>query len=172
MSRMPTATAANSTTAKTSPPPAPPTEMAAPAAEEYAGAMPTLQFIDPLGDDEFRAALQTADVLIVNEKPGVSEMSVPSKLTSYFDTGRPVVAATEAGGVTAHEVQTADAGLVVESGRAQQLVDACLSLRDDPSLASRLGANGRRYREAVLSEDAAIDRFVQLLVSVPPRRRP
>ncbi len=133
------------------------------ALEEYARGVPTLQFIDPLNDDEFVAALHSADVLLVNEKPGVSEMSVPSKLTSYFNTGRPVVAASEPHGVTAEEIGAAQAGFTVRSGHPQHLVDACMSLRADPELAKRLGRNGQEYRHRVLGEDAAIDRFCGLI---------
>ena len=50
-----------------------------------------LTFAAPLPDGEFEAALAAADVLLLHEKPGVVEMSVPSKLTSYFTAGRPVV---------------------------------------------------------------------------------
>ncbi len=44
----------------------------------------TTQLIPPLDDEAFADVLQSADVLLVNELPGVAEMAVPSKLTSYF----------------------------------------------------------------------------------------
>lgn len=125
--------------------------------------IPTLQFIDPLPDEEFAAALIAADVLLVNEKVGVSEMAVPSKLTSYFSTGRPVLAATDVRGITADEVRAAQAGVVVRAGDPEHLLNAALELARDPSAAAEMGANGRRYRETVLDEEAAIGRFATLL---------
>jgi colanic acid biosynthesis glycosyl transferase WcaI len=118
-----------------------------------------LQFIDSLEDAGFQDALASADILLVNEKPGVSEMAVPSKLTSYFNAARPVLAATAAEGLTASEIEAADGGRIVQAGDPQALLDAVLVLRAAPELASALGANGFRYRMSVLGEAAAIDRF-------------
>lgn len=123
----------------------------------------TLQFIDPLPDAAFSEALVAADVLLVNERVGVSEMAVPSKLTSYFSTGRPVLAATDVRGITADEVRAAEAGIVVRAGDAEELLAGALSLGNDRETATRLGENGRRYRQTVLDEAHAIDRFATLL---------
>jgi glycosyltransferase involved in cell wall biosynthesis len=122
-----------------------------------------LQFIDPLPDEQFAQTLTAADVLLVNELPGVAEMAVPSKLTSYFSTGRPVLAATDPAGITAEEIRSADAGVVVPAGSPAALLDAALDLGRAPDQAEALGSNGRRYRETVLDETFAIDRFASLL---------
>lgn len=123
----------------------------------------TLQFLSPLDDAQFAAALGSADCLLVNELPGVSEMAVPSKLTSYFSAGRPVVAATDMTGITAEEIRSADAGVVVPAGDPAALLGAAIALASDPDDARRLGANGRRYRSTVLDEDSAIDQFTDML---------
>lgn len=138
--------------------------------------IPTLQFIDPLPDAEFSAALAAADILLVNEYPGVSEMAVPSKLTSYFSSGRPVIAATDSKGITADEVRAAGAGVVVPAASPKALLDASLSLGRDHARADELGASGKRYRETVLDETFAIESFATLLETLidgdrarPPR---
>ena len=89
-------------------------------------------FSSPLNDADFAAALASADSLLVNELPGVSEMAVPSKLTSYFSAGRPVVAATDVTGITAEEIRAADAGVVVPAGDPEALLDAAIALAADP----------------------------------------
>ena len=121
------------------------------------GENPNLQFIDPLPDAEFAEALTSADLLVVNELPGMTEMSVPSKLTSYFNTGLPVIAAVDAGSVTADELALSEGGLRVEPNDPEALVDAALRLRADPETAARLGANGRRHRNQALNVDRAIE---------------
>lgn len=126
----------------------------------------TLQFIPPLDDQDYAAALTSADVLLVNELAGVAEMAVPSKLTSYFSAGRPVIAATDPGGITAGEVRAANAGHVVPADDPEALRNAVLELRADPGSATALGANGLRYRQTVLEEDAAIEKFADMLYSV------
>ncbi|WP_082099036.1 glycosyltransferase [Demequina iriomotensis] len=138
--------------------------------ERLAAGLPNLDFVDPLDDDLFRKALAGADVLLVHEAPGVSEMAVPSKLTSYFDAGRPVLAATDPFGITAAEVHAADAGVVVPSGDPEALVAAALDLGGNRVRGDVLGANGRAYRERVLSETSAVDAFAGLL-GVEDRRK-
>jgi glycosyltransferase involved in cell wall biosynthesis len=118
-----------------------------------------LQFIDPVGDDDFAGVLQAADALLVNEMPGLAAMSVPSKLTSYFAAGRPVIAATDAGSVTAGELADSGAGVRVDAGDPAALVAAALDLADDPERARTLGEAGRKYRDEVLGGAQAIDRY-------------
>lgn len=129
-----------------------------------------LQFIDSLDDHDFQAALASANILLVNELPGVAEMAVPSKLTSYFSTGRPVLAATHADGATASEIRAADGGVVIEAGKPEDLVSAALGLGGDPERARALGASGLRYRETVLGESAAIDQYAEWLGNLAAKR--
>jgi glycosyltransferase involved in cell wall biosynthesis len=137
--------------------------------EASAAGLASVQFMEPLDDHDFPAALASADCLLVNERPGVSEMAVPSKLTSYFSAGRPVVAATDVTGITAEEVRTADAGVVIPSGDPYALLNAAIGIAADPEGSRRLGANGRFYRNTVLDEDSAIDRFTEMLTRLIDR---
>jgi colanic acid biosynthesis glycosyl transferase WcaI len=126
---------------------------------EFGANVQRLQFIGSLDDSEFQDALASADVLLVNEKQGVSEMAVPSKLTSYFNAARPVIGATDPDGLTASEINAARGGHLVNAGDPQALLDAVLLLAQDPELAAALGDSGYRYRTDVLGEEAAISRF-------------
>ncbi|MDU0326860.1 glycosyltransferase [Microbacterium sp. KSW2-21] len=126
----------------------------------------TTEIMPPLDDVAFAEVLQAADILLVNELPGVSEMCVPSKLTSYFSSGRPVLAATDLAGITAHEVAAADAGMTVIAGDPDALLQGAKALAADRAQAVRLGENGKRYKETVLDETFAIDRFDSLLADL------
>lgn len=125
-----------------------------------------LDFIDSMPQEDFQAALQAADVLLVNELPGVRDMSVPSKLTSYFTSGRPVVAATDAGSVTSEEIAASGAGIRVDADNPASLVSTLESLGDDQALSEKLGHSGKRFREETLSEAAAIGRYDDLITSL------
>jgi glycosyltransferase involved in cell wall biosynthesis len=129
------------------------------AIQAAAGGIRSVQFIDPLPDGEFEQVLASADVLLVNERPGMAEAAVPSKLTSYFSTGLPVIAATDAGSVTAAEIATSGGGVRVDAGRPRELVDAVLAFRADPAGRAEYGAAGKEFRESTLSAEAAISRF-------------
>ncbi len=133
------------------------------ALQAAASGIRSIQLVDPLPEDRFPAALAAADVLLVNELAGLAEMSVPSKLTSYFDAGRAVLAATSAGSTTAHEIQASGAGVRVDAEDPQALLAAALELAADPARRRALGDAGRRYRRDVLSEEVAVDRFEEWL---------
>jgi colanic acid biosynthesis glycosyl transferase WcaI len=133
---------------------------------ELASGISRLSFVAPLDDEEYRLALAAADILIVNEKPGVSAMAVPSKLTAYFDAGRPVIAATDPEGITSSEVRESGAGVVVPAGEPSRLLDAVIAIGADPEGARQYGLNGLRYRQQVLGQDAAIAQFLNLIRAI------
>jgi glycosyltransferase involved in cell wall biosynthesis len=53
-----------------------------------------------VSDEDYSALLSAADLLLVNERGTQMEMSLPSKLTSYLYSERPVLAAVPRGGAT------------------------------------------------------------------------
>jgi colanic acid biosynthesis glycosyl transferase WcaI len=127
---------------------------------QAAGAgMPALEFLAPVCEEEFPAALGAADVLLVNERAGVAHMAAPSKLTSYFRSGKPVLAATHEAGVTAREIVASGAGVRVPADRPDLLLTEAIRLGTDHELAVRLGAAGRRYCAELLSETTALDSY-------------
>lgn len=122
-----------------------------------------IEFVDPLDDDAYRLALAAADCLLVNESPGVAEMAVPSKLTSYFDAARPVVAATDPTGITAEELRSANAGVVVPAGDPGALLDAALQLCRDAEGSSAYGSAGRSHCRRNMTAEAAMDAFERVV---------
>ncbi len=132
-----------------------------------------IEFLPPQPADRFMDVLAAADVLLVNERASVVDMSLPSKLTSYFMAGRAVVAATNPLGITAQEVSRSGAGVSVPAEDPESLLAALGALRADPALAGELGANGPRYAAAHLGADAAYDRverFLEGLLGDAPAR--
>lgn len=133
---------------------------------EALGGNANLEFLDPVSADEFMPTLGAADVLLVNERPGLTEMCVPSKLTSYFSTGLPVLAATDAASVTAEELDAAGAGVRVDAADPHALLAAAEGLAADPVRASALGAAGLGFRERHLTTASAVERFAGILDSL------
>jgi glycosyltransferase involved in cell wall biosynthesis len=135
--------------------------------ERLAADVRTIDVVDPLPDADYLAALRAADVLLVNERKGMAEMSVPSKLTSYFSAGRPVVAATDPDSPTASEMRASGAGPIVPSGDPEALLTSVLTLAADAALAATHGAAARSFAQehfdaekALARYDAWIDRIV------------
>jgi glycosyltransferase involved in cell wall biosynthesis len=138
--------------------------------EQLAQGIDRIQFIDPLNDADYRCALAAADCLVVNELPGVATMSVPSKLTSYFDVMRPILAATDPTGLTAREIEQASAGAVVPAGDPHALLARALQLSEDRERAAAYGAAGHRYCRELLTADAAIGAFERVIREVASER--
>ncbi|WP_083527738.1 glycosyltransferase family 4 protein [Curtobacterium ammoniigenes] len=123
----------------------------------------SIEILDPLPEGAYAAALAAADVLLVNEAPGVAEMAVPSKLTAYFGTGRPVVAASNEASITSQEIRAAGAGIVVSPHDPRALLAAIERLADTPEVMKSYGTSGLAFRQSMLTEQLAIDRFANLL---------
>jgi glycosyltransferase involved in cell wall biosynthesis len=120
----------------------------------------------------YESLLRAADVLLVSQRPSVADMSLASKLTSYFAAGRPVVAALGASSETAREVVASGGGILVPAAAPDALAAAILGLRADPARATDFGERGRRYALDHLSAGAALaqyDRFIESLLETGSR---
>lgn len=128
-----------------------------------AGGLPNLDFLPPVADEEFSEVLAAADVLAVTQRASVLDMSIPSKLTSYFAAGRPVVASVDAAGGSAQEIAASGAGVVVPPEDPRALLDAVRALAGDPGRADALGGRGPLYAAGHLSRAAGLARIDALL---------
>ena len=120
-----------------------------------------VQILDPLPNGEFETALAASDILLLNERPGVEEMCVPSKLTSYFSSGRPVVAATSRRSAAASEVTNSGGGVLVEPGRPEDLLEMCEVLAKDPANRVSMGMQGQVFARGMLSGGAARSAYLR-----------
>ncbi len=125
--------------------------------------LPTVRVLDPVDAEHYPLVLAAADVLLLHERPGVREMCLPSKLTSYTAARRPVLAAVEHEGIAGRELTGADAALVVPPGDPSALLAAVERLRADAALRDRLAAAAHRHGEETYGEPAARARYVALL---------
>jgi glycosyltransferase involved in cell wall biosynthesis len=127
-----------------------------PRLQALSNGLTNVQFLAPVSNESFIPTLRSADVLLVNEMAGLKEMSVPSKLTSYFAAGQPVIAATEPNSTTATEIESSKAGLLVPTMDPEALLAAAERLGQDAALSEGLGSAGMKFSQEHLSEAAAI----------------
>jgi len=123
-----------------------------------------LQFLPLQSEQAFPNLLAAADILLLNQRAGVSEMALPSKLTSYLASGRPVVAAVEEDSESAKELNDSKAGIVIKPDDPQALVRTLLRLGADAPTRLRLGANGRNHALSVLSANGALSELEKLIL--------
>ena len=127
-----------------------------PLIEARAAGLANVEFLPNMPRDRCNDIMGVADILVVNERHSIMDMALPSKLTSYFAAGRPVVAAVADGGATAEEVRRSGGALVVPPEDPQALLEAIERIAVDPQLAGGLSERGRSYAEHELSADAIL----------------
>lgn len=138
--------------------------------EQLAAGLTNVDFVDPLPEPAFLETLAAADVLLVHERASVRDMSLPSKLTSYFTVGRPVVAAVPSGGATDREMARSGAGLVTPPEDPAALLAALERLRSDEQLSASMAEAGPRYARQHLSERDGVERAIRFVASIPRGR--
>jgi colanic acid biosynthesis glycosyl transferase WcaI len=134
-----------------------------------AGNCQNISFIPPVSEQELSNLLSAADILLVNEKPGVKEMSMPSKLTTYFQTGVPVLVCSEQDSIAGLEVKSNYIGFWVQSGMPKALLNAVMDL--DLGNASKVAKSAKEFAEKNLGKSQAIEQFVSLLGRVTEQGR-
>jgi glycosyltransferase involved in cell wall biosynthesis len=138
--------------------------------EREAAGLANVSFLGIQSDPIYAAVLRAADVLLLSERSTTVDMSLPSKLTSYFAAGRPVVAAVHPDGATAREVERSGAGVVVPSGDADALLASVEQLRLRGDYSQALADAGPRYASVALDRERALgvaDGFVGRVLGRP-----
>lgn len=134
-----------------------------PALERAARGLSTVRFESSRYGQAFTETLAAADVLLINERPSMDNMSLPSKLTYYFAAGRPVLAAVAAGGTTALEVELSGSGTVIPPGDPAALLRASLELGADENRCRSLGEAGRAYGATAYARDQILEGYEDLI---------
>src|SRR5919197_2796194 len=83
--------------------------------------------------DELPDVLAAADVLLLNQRREVRDMSLPGKLASYFSAGRPVLAAVAADSEAGREVVALGGGILGQPDDPQGLLRATREFAAKPA---------------------------------------
>jgi colanic acid biosynthesis glycosyl transferase WcaI len=135
-------------------------------ARQYA--LSNVRFLPVQPDCLFPSVLAAADILLVNQLGSVCDMSLPSKLTSYFCAARPVVAAVHPDSEAAREIEASGGGQVVPPEEPGILLKALQNLAGDPELCLRMGRSAFTWSATELSEEMAMDGYRRLLSNILP----
>lgn len=136
--------------------------------EALASDIANVRFVDPVSNDDYPTVLAAADVLLLHERPGAAEMSLPSKLTSYVAARRPILAAVDDSGITKALLETYGAAMTVSSGDPKALLDAIHTLGTDEATVADVMTGAKKMGVAefsVATGTAAFRTFVASLAS-------
>ena len=103
--------------------------------------------------------LNCADIHLLPQLPGASDLVMPSKLTGMLASGRPVLAMAPPDSQLGSVLR--DTGILVPPGDAASLSSALIHLAENPDLMRRLGDSSRRYAVNNLDKNAVLRRFVE-----------
>jgi glycosyltransferase involved in cell wall biosynthesis len=130
----------------------------------------SISFVAPLPEETYPLALAAADVLLVNERFGVLEMSLPSKLTSYAAADRPILAAVQSGGITHEFIVRTGIAMTIEPGDAQDLLDGARAMRARTAFDAQTALDASRTLRHELSPEAASERYRTFLAALCSQR--
>lgn len=110
------------------------------------------------------------NVLVLALPTGNGGLCLPSKMTSYMLSGRPILASVEESATTRY-IKEADCGISVEPDNVDTLTDG---FRKFASMSSdeqnRLGKNSRLFAEAKLMRKSNLPRVIDVLLSAPKNK--
>ena len=122
------------------------------AGKEYISVLPAVS------DEDYSALLSAADLLLVNERSTQMEMSLPSKLTSYLYSERPVLAAVPRSGATWKFLD--GVAELVEAGNPIALAKKIEELSGQPEKLGDLARRGRAFADANLSPEVGRKKYL------------
>ncbi|CAN2242222.1 glycosyltransferase family 4 protein [Candidatus Planktophila dulcis] len=111
-----------------------------------------------VSDADYSALLSAADLLLVNERSTQMEMSLPSKLTSYLYSERPVIAAVPRGGATWKFLD--GVAELVEAADPVALARAIEELSKQPEKLADLARRGREFADANLDPEVGRKKYL------------
>lgn len=113
-----------------------------------------------LPNDQCDAAILAADALALNQRPPVSAMSLPSKMTAYFATGRPVLVAVASESAAASFVRSSRARVIIDPPDIRRPpAESIAELHRVPQESQdRFGSNGRNFSRATLANSKILPR--------------
>lgn len=127
----------------------------------------TVQFLPYQPWDDLPYSLTSGDVSVVTVKEGFEGVCVSSKLYTAMAAGMPILGIVKPYDDEARLIEAFDAGLHVEQGDVDGIVEAIETLRTDPEGRDRQGSNARAAFERYFTEDHSIDRYYRMLIDEP-----
>jgi glycosyltransferase involved in cell wall biosynthesis len=112
-----------------------------------------------VSDEDYSALLSAADLLLVNERSTQMEMSLPSKLTSYLYSERPVIAAVPRGGATWKFLE--GVAELVDAGDPKRLAEKIEELSKNQSKLNELAKLGSEFAVKHLDPEVGRAKYLQ-----------
>jgi len=128
-----------------------------------------ISVLPAVSDEDYSLLLAAADLLLVNERRTQMDMSLPSKLTSYLYSERPVLAAVPKGGATWKFLD--GIAELVEAGKPSLLARAIEDLSQDSEKRKRLASKGLEFARKNLDAEMGRRKYLKWVNSLIESQR-
>jgi colanic acid biosynthesis glycosyl transferase WcaI len=125
-----------------------------------------VQFIPFQPQDDLPYLLASSDVLIVPLDIDKSQLSVPSKLSNFMATGRPILGLAHEDSETAKVINESKCGICVRPNNIDEIAKTIVNLKNSKDLRETYGNNGRQYAEAHFAKEKVLDIYESLMLSL------
>lgn len=126
--------------------------------------LPNITFLPLQPDNRLNDLFNLADIHLLPQREGVSDLLMPGKLREMLASGRPIVATARPETQIAACVQ--GRGLVVPPGDSAAIASAICRLAVDADLRRRMGKEARKYAVTHLGRDRLMHEFEKSLTLV------
>jgi colanic acid biosynthesis glycosyl transferase WcaI len=138
-----------------------------PRLEGLAEGLPNVEFRSPVPEAELPELLAQADLFLLSQASGNLDMSFPSKLTTYFGAGRPVVASVPAGGTVDRFALETGAAESVAAGNSESLLAGINRLLTDDRRYADLVSAARCHLQREWDRAELLETWTSAITSVP-----
>ena len=132
--------------------------------KNLAKGLKNLYFMPAVSDEDFPSVLGGADLLLVSERASQLEMSLPSKLTSYFFSNRPVIASVPIAGATAQYLD----GLaqIVPAEDPKLLAEKIMYMKQREAYRKSLAEKALEYARLNLTRENGRKRYIDWILDI------
>jgi colanic acid biosynthesis glycosyl transferase WcaI len=130
-----------------------------------------LRFVGQQPREKIPAYIAASDAcLVLLKKAEVFKTVIPTKMLEFMSCSRPVILGVE--GQARKIMDEARAGIGIDPGSADELVEAIALLAANPTLRESLGRNGRRYIQQRFSRRSTATAYLDVLENLLERNLP
>jgi glycosyltransferase involved in cell wall biosynthesis len=125
-----------------------------------------VEFRPPVPLFKLPELLASGDIHLVSQKPGTEGLLVPSKIYGILAAGKPVLFVGPCDCEIAAIIMASGAGLIVQPGNVDGLVDALKRLASNPAIREAMGASGKAYYEMHLGRQRSVSQIIKAIESI------
>jgi glycosyltransferase involved in cell wall biosynthesis len=125
-----------------------------------------IKILDYRSSDSVKKIIKKSDIGIMTIVPNVYKFSCPSKIPTYLEQGKPIIAMVERNSQIAKEIIHDKYGFVVNSNNQNSLAKTLIRLADNKNILKRRNLNVKKVYKKYYSSQPILGEWVKLVEEV------